>query len=105
MKRIFSILGLVALAALVAQAQLTFGINDLLGVKRVGDPQLSPDGKWVAFTVGTVNKDAKKVDNQIYIVRFDGSKQRQITNRASSSASPPSTLYGKRIAFPTVNQA
>src|SRR5260221_488007 len=104
MKRIFSILGLVALAALVAQAQLTFGINDLLGVKRVGDPQLSPDSKWVAFTVGTVNKDANKVVNQIYVVGVDGSKQRQITNGASSSAGPRWSPDGKRIAFTTGNQ-
>ena len=71
MKRIFSIIGFVAIAAVVAAAQLTFNVNDLLGVKRVADPQLSPDGRVVAFTVGTVDKAANKVVNQIYTVNID----------------------------------
>ncbi|PYS21562.1 MAG: hypothetical protein DMG11_27815, partial [Acidobacteria bacterium] len=34
------------------------GLDDLAKIKAVGDPQVSPDGKWVAYTVGTV--DAEK---------------------------------------------
>ena len=99
MKRIFAILGFVAFAVFVASAQLTFNANDLLGVKRVADPQLSPDGKWVAFTIGVVNKEANKVVNQIYIVGVDGSKPRQITTGSSSNASPRWSPDGKRLAF------
>src|SRR5258707_10376505 len=104
MKRIFSILGFVALAVFVVSAQLTFNVNDLLGVKRVGDPQLSPDGKWVAFTIGVVNKEANKVVNQIYIVGVDGTKQKQVTNGTSSSAGARWSPDGKRIAFTTGGQ-
>jgi len=99
MKRIFAILGFVAFAVFVASGQLTFNANDLLGVKRVADPQLSPDGKWVAFTIGVVNKEANKVVNQIYIVGVDGSKPRQITTGSSSNASPRWSPDGKRLAF------
>ena len=99
MKRIFAILGFVAFAVFVASAQLTFNANDLLGVKRVADPQLSPDGKWVAFTIGVVNKEANKVVNQIYIVGVDGSKPRQITTGSSSNATPRWSPDGKRLAF------
>ncbi|MEO6051188.1 MAG: S9 family peptidase, partial [Pyrinomonadaceae bacterium] len=104
MKRIFSIFGFVMLAAFVVSAQLTFNVNDLLGVKRVGDPQLSPDGKWAAFTVGVVNRDANKTVTQIYIMAVDGSKQKVITNGVSSSSGPRWSPDGKRIAFTTGGQ-
>lgn len=104
MKRIFSIFGFVLLAAFAISAQLTFNVNDLLGVKRVGDPQLSPDGKTVAYTVGVVNKDANRVVNQIWTMNTDGTKQRQITSNPSSSASPRWSPDGKWIAFTTGGQ-
>jgi dipeptidyl aminopeptidase/acylaminoacyl peptidase len=104
MKRIFSIFGFVLLAAFVISAQLTFNVNDLLNVKRVGDPQLSPDGKTVAYTVGVLNKDANKIVNQIWTMNVDGSKQKQITTNPSSSASPRWSPDGKWIAFTTGGQ-
>ena len=104
MKRIFSIFGFVVLAAIVISAQLTFNVNDLLNVKRVGDPQLSPDGKTVAYTVGILNKEANKVVNQIWTMNVDGSKQKQITNGSSSSSSPRWSSDGKWLAFTTGGQ-
>lgn len=104
MKRIISVFGLVVIFAAVATAQLTFSANDLLGVKRVSDPQLSPDGTVIAFTVGTVDKSANRVVNQIYTIRADGSRQRQVTSGTSSSSSPRWSPDGKRIAFTTGGQ-
>ncbi len=104
MKRIFSIFGFVVLAVFTVSAQLTFNANDLLNVKRIGDPQLSPDGKTVAYTIGTLNKDANKVVNQIWTMNADGSKQKQITNGTSSNASPRWSPDGKSIAFTTGGQ-
>ena len=45
----------------------TYTIEDLLKVRRVGDPQVSPDGKRVAFTIGDVNFDGESIVNQIYV--------------------------------------
>lgn len=104
MKRIvFSVLFLVC-AALVVFPQNTFTINDLINVKRVSDPQLSPDGRTVAFTIGVVNKDANKTLTQIFTMSVDGSNQRQITNGSSSSSSPRWSPDGKRLAFTTGGQ-
>src|SRR5687768_14969891 len=79
MKRLVSLVGLVLLAALAASAQ-TFGVDDLLSLKRLADPQLSPDGRVVAFTIGTVDRAGNRVVNQIYTINVDGTRQRQITS-------------------------
>ncbi len=104
MKRILFILVLVSLSFSAASAQSAFTINELLSLKRVSDPQVSPDGRWVAYTVGVVDKAANKVVNQIYIMQIDGSKQKQITNGTSSSSSPRWSPDGKRIAYTTGGQ-
>ncbi len=104
MKRIIPVLALVVFAALVASAQLTFNVNDLLGVKRLGDPRLSPDGATIAYTVGVVDKAGNRVVNQIYTISPDGTRERQITDGTSSSGSPRWSPDGRRIAFTTGGQ-
>jgi dipeptidyl aminopeptidase/acylaminoacyl peptidase len=105
MKRIFiSILLLLSLSA-IAAGQLTFTINDLINVRRVGDPQLSPDGKWVAYTIGVVNKAENKTLTQIYVMPVTGGAARQLTNdEKKSSSSPRWSPDGKHIAYTTGGQ-
>ncbi len=89
MKQIFAfLLVCLALAGLVQAQTNRFTIQELLKVRRVGDPQVSPDGRLVAFTIGDVNKDANRVVTQIYAVSIDGGAPRALTNGASSSSAP-----------------
>ncbi len=104
MKRTLSVLVLVIVAAFAAQAQITFNVNDLINLKRVGDPQVSPDGKWVAYSIGVVDKAANKTVTQIYMMAIDGSSKKQITNAAGSSSSPRWSPDGKWLAFTTGGQ-
>ena len=56
----------------IRAAVASFTVEELMKVRRVSDPQLSPDGKRVAFMIGDVNWDANKVINQIYVKSIDG---------------------------------
>ena len=104
MKRIFLLSLLTAFAFLGTHAQNTFTINDLMNVKRVGDPQLSPDGKIVAYTVGDVFRQDNKTLTQIYFVAPDGGSPRKMTDGVSSSSAPRWSPDGKKIAFVTGGQ-
>ena len=73
MKRFLVAIGLSVISVIVftsfASAQTThYSVEDLLKIRRVGDPQLAPDGKLVAFTIGDVNVDANRTVTQIYVM-------------------------------------
>lgn len=88
----------------VAQERGPFAIDDLLKVRRVSDPQLSPDGRRVAFAIGDVNFDANRIVTQIYVVPTDGGDPKQLTKGDSSSTSPRWSPNGKKIAYVTSGQ-
>lgn len=104
MKRILNSLFLILCFSIAFNGQTTFTINDLLNVSRVSDPQLSPDGRTVVYTVGVVDKAANRVVNQIYSVNVVGGEAKQITKGTSSSSSPRWSPDGRRIAYVTGGQ-
>jgi len=84
-----SVLVLVLLAApLAALAQDThpFSIHDMLAMERISDPQVSPDGKWVSFTLRTTDMDANKGRTEVYMTNLeDGGLERLTWDPASDN--------------------
>ncbi len=108
MKRLMwrALMCVVALAAVVTAqpARRPMAVDDLLQVRRVGDPQLSPDGKWVAYTVAVPDKAANRSRTQIYLIAIDGGTPKQLTSGESSSSTPRWSPDGARLAFVTGGQ-
>ncbi len=51
-----------------AQAKHPFTFEDMMKLKRVGDPQVSPDGRWVIFSVVDVDLETNSKTPHIWIV-------------------------------------
>src|SRR3989475_9811075 len=47
-------------------------VDDLFALKEVGDPQISPDGRWVAYTVTTTDLKAEKSESRVWMAPLAG---------------------------------
>src|ERR1700682_2347760 len=72
--------------------------TDMIGMHRVAEPQISSDGKWVAYTVTTPDMDANRGASNIWIVSTAGGTEMQLT-RSGHDSSPVWSPDGKTLAF------
>ena len=73
-------------------------IEDVLKIKYVEDPRISPDGKWIAYVVMSANPMEKRYDRDIYIVASDGSRTIRLT-RNGKNTSPRWSPASSQLAF------
>jgi dipeptidyl aminopeptidase/acylaminoacyl peptidase len=74
--------------ALISQKQEVLSVETILKLKQVDSPELSPDGKWIAYTVSEMDLKEDKSLSRIYIVSIDGGKPLPITSKAYSASEP-----------------
>jgi dipeptidyl aminopeptidase/acylaminoacyl peptidase len=100
MKRMmFLVVGIACAAAAPARAQRTVGVKDLDRLRDVSDPQLSPDGGWVAYTV-SVRDTAKDADNSdVWMTSWDGARSLQLTRSSADEHAPRWSPDGRYLAF------
>jgi len=63
-------------------------LDDLLTLKSIGGAQISPDGKWVAYTVSYADFKQDAFVTQIWLVNSDTEKSFQLTRGDKSSTGP-----------------
>jgi dipeptidyl aminopeptidase/acylaminoacyl peptidase len=85
-------------AGLVAQKR-PFTADALLSLDRISDPQISPDGRLVAFTVQRIDVAGNKRPSNIWVVPLYGGSPRQITNAGDTNQRPRWSPDSRRIAF------
>jgi dipeptidyl aminopeptidase/acylaminoacyl peptidase len=101
MKRLLtlSVTLLLALGGNVANAKRPIAFDDLMKVQRISDPQVSPDGHWIAYAQGGVDFEANKVVKHIWLIRAEGGEPKQLTNGEGSDSRPRWSPDGESLAF------
>src|SRR5216683_8147593 len=102
MKRIGSfIIGLVLLlpSNIRAAEKRPMTVDDLFRFQRVADPQISPDGKMVAYVMTTVDLPGNKSSSSIWLASTSDGKPRALTNTTKKDSHPRWSPDGRRILF------
>jgi dipeptidyl aminopeptidase/acylaminoacyl peptidase len=73
--------------------------KDLFDLAFVGDPNMSPDGKWIAYTIKTCRFDDNKYAVNLYLVPSSGGDPRQLTYGDQVNIMPRWAPDGKTLAF------
>ena len=74
-------------------------IADLFDLRAVSDPQLSPDGQWVAYVVTEADLENNIFNSDIYLVPAEGGTPYKLTNSPKRDDTPRWSPDGQYLAF------
>ncbi len=95
---------LVATVSVFAQpvptaAKHPFTFQDMMSLKRVGEPVPSPDGKWILFAAEDVNLEANTKTSHLWIVPAAGGEARRLDQTSNGEERPRLSHDGHRLIF------
>ncbi|MDF5711150.1 MAG: S9 family peptidase [Nostoc sp. S4] len=82
-----------------AQEKRLLTLEDQFAFRQISDPQLSPTGDWIAYTVTNTDLKNDTQDNHIYMTSWDASRGLHLTNGKDSEYNPRFSPDGKYLAF------
>ena len=82
----------------LSRAKRFFEPEDLLKLKSIAEPQISPRGDWVAFTVSQF-EEKRRTNSEIWVVSIDGKTLKRITENPGPDSFPRWSPDGKTLAF------
>ena len=93
--------GLLALAAASAAAQETRLLEpeDLFELQSVGNPVISPDGGWVAYTVNSTSLEEDSSETRIWMASTTDDTVLPMTGEGSSAGNPQWSPDGRYLSF------
>jgi dipeptidyl aminopeptidase/acylaminoacyl peptidase len=99
---LFALLGVLSAGVLAAQpAAKPFMVEDLVLLRRLSDPQTSPDGRYLAFVLSETNMDTNKRPTDLWLLDLDakGATPRRLTQNPANDSNPRWSADGKSIYF------
>jgi dipeptidyl aminopeptidase/acylaminoacyl peptidase len=82
-----------------SQAKRVPTVDDLLTLKTAGGPRISPDGRWVAYTVTETNFKADAYVTRVWLADASTGRTLQLTRGEKSSSNPRWSPDGQWLAF------
>ena len=82
-----------------AAEQRPMKLEDMFQIRRLADPQISPDGKWVAYTITEVSKDDNSTQSDIWLVPLAGGEPRRLAASPKHDRHPRWSPDSKWIVF------
>ncbi len=76
-----------------------FTATEMMNLKRLAEPQVSPDGSRVVFVLTEVDLDANTRSSDLWLVPVRGGEPRQITRHPAPDSRPRWSPDGRRLAF------
>lgn len=74
--------------------------SDLYRLQTLSDPQISPDGKWLAYTLSSIDSAQDKRNSDLWMVSWDGQETLQLTHtKDEGERSPRWSPDGKFLSF------
>ncbi len=74
-------------------------VDDMFEIRDVNDPQISPDGNWVAYSVSKLDLKEEKGDSDIWMTSWDGAKTIRLTTSKERETTPRFSPDGKYLGF------
>jgi Tol biopolymer transport system component len=90
---------LFAQATSPASTRRRLTVDDSSRFEDVSDPQVSPDGQWILYTLSVADPAGDKRQTDIWMVKWDGSQPVQLTSSLENESSPRWSPDGKYISF------
>ena len=94
-----AVAAMLLLCASLAAAARPLTIDDVMALRDVSDPRMSPDGKWVAYVVEHVDTEKDELVKTIHVVSTDSGEGRAMTAAERSATSPRWSADGRYLAF------
>ncbi len=81
------------------QGKRPFSFEDMMALKRLGEPAISPDSKWVLFSAIDVSLEQNTRNPHVWVVPLAGGEPAQLTSHAAGEERPRWSPDGRRILF------
>jgi dipeptidyl aminopeptidase/acylaminoacyl peptidase len=99
MRALLTLLLAIGLSVDAAAQRRPVTVEDQFRFKDVGNPEISPDGEWILYTLTTTDVAADKRNSDVWKVKWDGSQRAQLTFTTDNETAPRWSPDGKYISF------